>query len=94
MGLVFDRRRNHERFSKGRMNPRLLCPACKKPLAHNPIAGGVEIWCGYGPCKSKVANNGATGTDLEDARGNLLDKINLEAVNRERAEFGLGLLDK
>lgn len=82
---------------------RLLCPACKKPLAWNKILDvnhpdgiphGFEVWCGYGPCQSEAANNGATGEDLEDARGNLLDKINLEAVNKERAEFGLEPLDK
>lgn len=82
------------------MNPRLLCPACNKPLAFGKIAEnpenceGWEIWCGYGPCESQAANEGACGDDLAEARGNLLDKINLEAINKERAEFGLGLLDK
>jgi hypothetical protein len=50
------------------------CPACGKKLST-----GFEIrehefiaWCGFGPCPSTKANNGASGKTESDALDNLI----------------------
>ena len=42
------------------------CPVCGQPLSVKRPAEFVILWCGYGPCPSKAANEGAiAGTELQ-----------------------------
>ena len=46
------------------------CPSCQQPLMHAiSLAEGSThiVWCGYGPCKSLVSNDGAEGETFEEA---------------------------
>jgi hypothetical protein len=44
------------------------CPVCKQPLFKLPAAAGrVLLWCGYGPCQSAAANDGASGLTEQEA---------------------------
>ena len=53
------------------------CPVCRQPLFKLPAAAGrVLVWCGYGPCKSQAANDGASGLTEQEAFEQLQTYIN------------------
>lgn len=69
----------------------LCCPVCGMQLCKGPVVWdqhplfgvGVELWCGFGPCASEAANEGATAT-TELAAFNALDAaVRLERSQRE-----------
>lgn len=65
----------------------LLCPCCGRPLStrFELRQGGLSVcvvWCGYGPCESMAANEGAEGKTFDEAIENL-DK----ALEREGLEY-------
>jgi hypothetical protein len=44
------------------------CPACAHPLSVERVAGGdFSVWCGFGPCPSNVANDGAQDRSITGA---------------------------
>lgn len=61
---------------------RYTCPACKQFLSviHGEDDMSYVIWCGYGPCKSDVANNGAAGITHLEAYKKLCKAIEQEEI--------------
>jgi ssDNA-binding Zn-finger/Zn-ribbon topoisomerase 1 len=50
----------------------LTCPVCNEPLLKVPgAAKRVIMWCGFGPCRSRAANDGASGLSEEEAHEHL-----------------------
>ena len=42
------------------------------------LGNPIELWCGYGPCPSVAASNGAKGSTLEEAHANLCRLVEQE----------------
>lgn len=62
----------------------LACPVCGMDLCKAIVPAGVELWCGFGPCASQAANDGATAaTELEAHK--ILDR-NVRIENSGRVE--------
>ena len=57
------------------------CPECVEPLLMKIEDGVVVVWCGYGPCRSKAANEGAKAENEEMAVRALAASVMVEAVN-------------
>jgi hypothetical protein len=47
--------------------PEHTCPECRMPLLVERRVDGVLVYCGYGPCVSEVANDGADGGTVTEA---------------------------
>lgn len=55
------------------------CPACGKPLLAEKTPEGWAVWCGYGPCRSRVSNDGVVGTTIDFAAMWLIARVHAEA---------------
>lgn len=56
----------------------MICPCCQHPLhvGFELAENAFIAWCGYGPCSSMKANDGAFGRSEEQAMLNLVSKLN------------------
>ena len=62
----------------------LCCPCCGMELCKQPVGtNAVELWCGFGPCASEAANEGATSTTELGAFNALGSAVRLERSQRE-----------
>jgi len=50
------------------------CPCCQRPLTVEIQGLAWYLFCGHGPCKSSVANDGALG-DTEKAAADRLEAL-------------------
>jgi len=57
---------------------RYCCPVCRQPLRLKSTPNGFVLYCGYGPCRSKVSNDGAFGLSEQAAFEALLENIDKE----------------